>query len=238
MSSTARGCKQVAVGLAFAGLVSSVPAWSQDAAARQRAAALDQQGDLLQQQAATLQPRTRELERRGAELAAEGKQLSADVAVVERLVREYNAEVGALAATASAQREHCTSGPLAAQQVGECNDEGANLAAQAGLLEQRRAKLDERQRALNQSIDRHNARRLEWERAKREHDGRRDANESDLRQWLQRARAFWSSDGFAALSRAAGSPAVCSSVRLSAADAAHPVEAAKRMQLCLKAVTR
>ena len=97
--------------------MSSVPAWSQDDAARLRAAALTQQGDLLQQQAATLQPRTRELERRGAELAAEAKQLAADVAVVERLVREYNAEVGALAATASAQREHCTSGPLAAQQV-------------------------------------------------------------------------------------------------------------------------
>lgn len=238
MSSTARGCRQVAVGLAFAGLVSSVAVWSQDDPARLRAAALTQQGDLLQQQAATLQPRTRELERRGAALAAEAKQLAADVAVVERLVREYNAEVGALAATVNAQREHCTSGPLVAQEIAECNTQGADLTAQAGLLEQRREKLDERQRTLNQSIDRHNARRLEWERAKREHDTRRDANESDLRQWLQRARAFWSSDGFAPLSQAAGSPSVCSSAQLAAADAAHLLEAVKRMQLCLKAVAR
>lgn len=236
MSSTARRYALVAVCLAFAGLLSRVPAWSQDDPARLRLAALTQGGDLLLQQAAMLQPRTRELEQRSGELAAEERQLEADVAAVERLVREYNAEVGALASEVGAQRERCTSGSLDAQQVRDCNDAGANLAAQALSLEQRRTKLVERQQALNQSIDRHNTRRLEWDRARREHGGRRSANESDVRQWLQRARAFWRTDGFAALSRAAGSPVACSSARLSMSDAAHPVEALKRMQLCLKAV--
>jgi hypothetical protein len=238
MSSTARGRTLVAVGLAFAGVVTSMPAWSQDDAPRLRLAALTQEGDLLQRQAATLQPRTRELEQRGAELAAEEKKLEADVAAMERLVREYNAELEALASEAGAQRERCTTGPLDAQQVRGCNEEGAALAAQALLQEQRRAKLDERQQALNQRIDRHNARRLEWDRGRREHDERRGVNESEVRAWLQRARAFLGTDGFAALARAVGSPAACSPTRLSTPDAAYPVEALKRMQLCLKSVAR
>jgi hypothetical protein len=234
--SIARGCRLLAFCLAVAGLVSSVPGWAQTDAARLRLAALTQLGDLLLQQATMLEPRTRELEQRGRELAAEQKQLEADAAAVERLVREYNAEVGMVASQAGAQRERCTSGPLDAQQVRDCNDEAANLAAQALLLEQRRAKLDERQQALNQTIDAYNTRRLEWSRARREHDERRGVNESDVRQWLQRARAFWRTDGFAELSRAAATPVACSSARLSTSDAAHPIEALKRMQSCLKAV--
>ncbi len=235
---TAVGSTLVVVGLAFAGLLSSAPALSQNDAAGLRLAALTQQGDLLQQEATTLQPRTRELEQRGGELAAEEKQLEAAVATLERLVRAYNAEAAALGSAAGAQRERCTSGSLDAQQVLGCNGEASNLAAQALSLEQRRTQLDQRQHALNPSIDRHNARRLEWERAGREHDQRTDVNESAVRQWLQRARAFWSSDEFAALSRAAGTPVACSATRLSTSDAAHPLETLKRMQLCLKAVAR
>jgi hypothetical protein len=232
----APGCRPLAFCVAVVGFVSSVPGWPQGDPVRLRLAALTQQGDLLLQQATMLQPRTRELEQRGRELAAEQKQLEADVAAVERLVREYNAEVGVLASDANLQRERCTSGPLEMQQVRECNDQSANLSAQAVLLEQRRTNLDERQQALNQIIDRYNNRRLEWDRARREHDERRGVQESDVRQWLQRARAFWRTDGFAALSRAAGTPVACSRGRLSTSDAAHPVEALKRMQGCLKAV--
>jgi hypothetical protein len=231
-----RGWSWMAAGLVLSGL--ALPAWPQDEAARLRLAAMTGQGDLLLQEAAALQPRTRELERRGAELAAEGKRLEADVAAVEGAVREYNAEAGVAASAADAQRERCTGVSLDAQRVAACNEEGAALAAQGAALEQRRAPLAERQEALNQSIDRYNARRAEWDRARREHDQRRIANESEVRQWLERARDFSATDGFAALSRAAGTPAACSSSRLAGSDAAHPVEALKRMQSCLKAVAR
>jgi hypothetical protein len=59
-----------------------------------------------------------------------------------------------------------------------------------------------------------------------------------VRQWLLRARDFAATDGFAALSRAAGTPAACSSSRLSESDAAHPVEALKRMQSCFRTIGR
>jgi chromosome segregation ATPase len=231
-----RGWTWIAAGLVLSGL--GLPAWTQDEAIRQRLAAMAGQGDLLLQEATALQPRTRELERRGAELAGEGKRLQADVAAVEGAVREYNAEVGAAGLAADAQRERCTGVSLDAQRVAACNEEGAAISAQGAALEQRREPLAERQQTLNQSIDRYNARRAEWEQARRQHDRRRTANESEVRQWLERARELSVSDGFAAVSRAAGTPAACSSSRLAGADAAHPVEALKRMQSCLRAVAR
>jgi chromosome segregation ATPase len=223
-------------GMVLSGL--GLPAWPQDEVDRLRLAAMTGHGDLLLQEAAALQPRTRELERRGAELAAEGKRLEADVAELEGAVREYNAEVGAAASAADAQRERCIGASLDAQRVAACNEEGVALSAQGAALEQRRAPLAERQEALNQNIDRHNARRAEWDQARRRHDQRRIANESEVRQWLERARDFSATEGFAALARAAGAPAACSSSRLPGSDVAHPVEALKRMQSCLKAVAR
>ena len=86
--------------------------------------------------------------------------------------------------------------------------------------------------------DRYNARNAEWDRARRDHGQRRVAHESEVRQWLQRARDFAATEGFAALSSAAGTPAACSSTRLSGSDAAHPVEALKRLQSCFKALGR
>jgi chromosome segregation ATPase len=214
------------------------PARSQDEPVRVRMAGMLEQGDLLLQEAAALQPRTRELERRGAQLAAERKRLEAEVAAVEREVLEYNAELGTAASAAAAQRERCTSVSLDAQWVAACNEEGTALAAQGAALEQRRGPLAARQQAVNQSIDRYNARRAEWDRARRDHDQRRVANESEVREWLQRSRDLWATDGFTALARAAGTPAACSSSRLSDSDAAHPVDALKRMQSCLKALRR
>jgi chromosome segregation ATPase len=215
-----------------------LPARSQDEPARSRLAAMTQQADLLLRDAAALQPGTQELERRGAELAAEAKRLEAEIVAVEREVREYNAEVGAAASAVDAQRERCTGVSLDAQRMAACNEEGAALAAQAEALEQRRGPLAGRQEALNHSIDRYNARNAEWDRARRDHDQRRVAHESEVRRWLQRARDFAATEGFAALSSAAGTPAACSSTRLSGSDAAHPVEALKRMQSCFKALAR
>lgn len=227
----------LAIGLlAAAGLSSTAPSRAQEEAARLRLAALTEEGDLLLEEARALEPETRRLERLGGELAAGGKQLEAEVAVLERSLREYNSEAGALAARAAAQREQCTAAGLTAAQIRACNDEAADIAA-AGLgLEQRRPELERRQQELNQRIDRHNARRLEWERASREQAGRTALNEADVRQWLQRARAFWASEEFAAFARAAGTPAACSSTRLAVSASAYPVEALERMQACLKAV--
>lgn len=238
MSGHARACALVLMGLASAGFLASGRVWPQDASPRAQLAALIRSGDLLLRQAAVLRPRGRELDKRGAELTAGEKRLDADVAAEERLILAYNADAGALASEAAAQRERCVTEPLDAEQVRECNDAGAKLAARALLLDRRRAKLDERRHALNQSIDRHNARRSQWERAKREQDRHRSANEAQARQWLQRARALWSSDGFAALSKAARTPAACSAAQLSTSDAAHPFEALKRMQQCFKSVAR
>lgn len=233
---TARRCLLPAVGLALAGVVFSLPGWAQDAAARQRVAALIQLGDLLLQQAAALEPVTRQSEQIGSQVAAEEKQLEAEVEAVEGAVREYNVQVGALTAASTAQGERCNAAGLGARQVLDCNDDAAKLAAEAISLEQRRVALDRRQRELNQRVDQHNARRLDWDKGRREQDGRRERNEAEVRQWLERARGFWSTSEFAALARAAGSPVACSSARLSVSDAAHPVEALKRMQQCLKAV--
>jgi chromosome segregation ATPase len=234
---TARRVKLMAAGLlSAAGLLYCAAGSAQDEAARLHLAALSQEGDLLLEEAVTLEPGTRQLEQQGDQLAAEEKRLAAEVGALERSLREYNAEVRALAARSGAQREQCTAGGLTAQQVRDCNDEAANIGAEVVGLEQRRPELDRRQQQLNQRIDRHNTRRLDWEKARREQEGRRAVNESDVRQWLQRARAFWGSDEFDALSRAARTPAACSSARLSVSGAAHPVDALKHMQACFKAV--
>jgi chromosome segregation ATPase len=228
----------IAILLSAAGLLLGARGWAQEEAARLRLSALTQEGDLLLEEALALEPATRQLEQLGGELAAQGKQLEPEVAALERLLREYNAEVVALATRSAAQREQCTAAGLAAQQIRDCNDEAANIAAAALGLEQRRPDLDRGQQELNQRIDRHNTRRLEWDKARREQDGRRAVNESDIREWLQRARAFWSTDEFAALSRAASTPAACSPARLSGVSGtAYPVEGLKRMQACLKAVS-
>jgi chromosome segregation ATPase len=227
----------VAVLLSVAGLVFGAPGRAQEEAARLRLSALIQEGDLLLQEALALEPGTRRLEQLGGGLAAQGKQLEAEVAALERLLREYNAEVSALVARSAAQREQCTAAGLAAQQVRDCNDEAANIAAAGMGLEQRRPELERRQQELNRRIDRHNTRRLEWDKARREQDGRRAVNEGDVREWLQRARAFWGTDEFAAFSRAAGTPAACSPARLTVSSTAYPVEGLKRMQACLKAAS-
>ena len=226
----------IALLLSTAGLMSGAPGWAQEEAARLRLSALTQEGDLLLEEALALEPGTRQLEQLGGELAAQGKQLEVEVAGLERLLREYNAEVGTLVARSAAQREQCTAADLPTAQIRDCNDEAVNIAAAGMGLEQRRPELEQRQQQLNQRIDRHNTRRLEWDKARREQDGRTAVNESDAREWLQRARAFWATDEFAALSRAAGTPAACSPARLTVSSTAYPVEGLKRMQACLKAV--
>jgi chromosome segregation ATPase len=222
----------------LASLTFGVTGWAQSDTARTRLAALIHEGDQLSREAAALEPATRRSQKVAERLASEERQLELETQTMEQVVRDYNAAVGALASASTAQRERCTGGGLDAQQVRECNDELAKFSAQAASLEQRRVALEQRRQALNQSIERHNAARREWEQHGREQGSRTERNESKARRWLQQARAFRSTGEFTALAAAAGTPAACSSTRLSTVDAAHPLEALKRMQSCFKAVAR
>jgi hypothetical protein len=232
-----RAClRSVVAALVALSSTASLPAWAQDAATRLQVAALVQAGDLLLEEAAVLEPATRAIDEQGERLAQEEKRLNAEVGALEKELGQYNSEVKDLVVAAAAQRARCTGTSPDGRHAQACNDEGAKIGADAALLERRRVALAERQQQMNRHIERHNAERLVWNERKGRHDERRAVHESDVRRWLERATGVWSTDAFAELSRATGSPEPCSAGRLSGLGSMRPVDALKRMLQCLKAV--
>jgi chromosome segregation ATPase len=227
--------RRVAVLLVACAMLLAAPARADDAA-RLRLAALAEEAELLREELAGLQPVIERLRAGGERLAESETTLRTELAALEREIAAYNEAAGALTEAAQQHRARCPRESDDSKLIEECNASGAGLMDRHAVLEQQRGELGERQQALNQRIDRHNADRIAWHADKRDNGPRIDTNESDANRWVESARGFMLSDGFAALTTQAGSPAPCTGLRPSESSAYHGTQGLKSLHACLQAV--
>jgi predicted RNase H-like nuclease (RuvC/YqgF family) len=225
-------CLTVAV-IAALGCLPSV--YAADDLTKTRLTALIEEGDILSQEAATLAPETNRVKLEGEKVVASERSLLEQSNALAVAFAQYNTDVAQQREAAKDLRERCRPlrGDPEAKQA--CDTEATDLDEQAAKLEQRLSALEERRTALNARIEQHNAARLKWDEHRRKQDARVDVSELDIRRWVDKARAFWGTEGFSLLVVQAGNPSACMRIQQLGSGEQRPAEM-KRIQQCFKAV--
>ena len=198
--------------------------------------ALIEEGDLILEETRGLQPAADQLAAEGARLEAEGTALQAESTGLNETIVKFNATNIELQRQVKAHQAECPPESEDKALVESCNARARELQPTVSLHEEQRPLLQQRQHALQQRIEAHNAARSDWAARKRDLDPRGQANRKDADYWLGEARAFLAGDGFRALAKKAGAPAACAPRTLG--DLASPPASAavERAHACLKAV--
>ena len=219
--------------IAALGLLPNV--YAADDPIKLRLTALIEEGDILSQEAATLAPETNQVKLEGEKVAASERSLLEQSNALAKAFAQYNTDVAQQREAAKDLRDRCRPlrGNIEAKQA--CDAEAIDLDEQAAKLEERLSALEARRDALNARIDQHNIARLKWDERRRKQDGRVDVSELDIWRWVDKARAFWDTEGFSLLVVQAGNPSACMRIQQSGSGEQRPAEF-KRLQQCFKAV--
>jgi chromosome segregation ATPase len=201
-----------------------------------RLAALVEEGDILSLEAANLVPETKRVKLEGDKVIASERTLLDQSDAIKKAFEQYNTDVTKHGEAVKDWRDRCRTASSDADAKQACDAEAAELSAQAAKLEERLPALQARRDALNVRIDQHNAARLKWDERKRKQDARVDVNEREIQGWIDRARAFWATEGFSLLVKQTGNPTACARLQQTGLGDQRPVEASKGIQQCFKAV--
>ena len=203
---------------------------------RLKLVALIQEGDLILEEARALEPTTDRLTEEGMQLDTAERAVRVDSEALNRSIGEFNAAVAALDTATQERRARCPRDSGDAALVASCNASALELKAAAEERAEERVELQSRQATLNQRIEQQNAARRGWAKRKQDHDPRVQLNRSDLKDWLDRASAFFASNPFKALATRTKNPPACEPERIGSLSGLPPVSALRQALDCLKAV--
>jgi chromosome segregation ATPase len=203
---------------------------------RLKLAALTQEGDLLLDEASALQPVTERLAREGEQLDAIEPKLREESVTLDAAIAKFNGQNTDLERAIQEHRSRCPRESEDKALIESCNAMATGLQSVAQQLEQERPRLQARQQDLKARIDQHNAARKDWAARKRDQDTRAQANRTDAEPWLVSARAFLATESVKAAVRKAGDPQACKALAPADLEGLATIEAARRVQGCLKAL--
>jgi hypothetical protein len=198
--------------------------------------ALIEEGDLILEEARGLQPAADKLAADGAQLDAADASMRADSASLNQTIAKFNAANIELERRVKAHQSECPRESEDKALVESCNARALELQPIVRAHEEQRPVLQQRQKALQQRIEAHNAARRDWAARKRELDPKVQANRQDADYWLGEARAFLAGDGFRGLAKKAGAPAACDARKLGDLASPPAIAAVARAHACFKAV--
>lgn len=212
------------------------PGHADDQAGRLKLAALIEEAQLILDEAHALQPAADQLAAEGAQLDTTGAGLQADSANLNQAIGAFNAANVELERQVNAHQAACPSESQDKALVESCNARTLELRPVVLAHEAQRPALQQRQEALQQRIEAHNAARREWVARNRELDPKLQANRKDADYWLGEARAFVTGDAFRRLAKNADASAACDARMLGDPASPLPSAAVGRVHTCLKAV--
>lgn len=195
-----------------------------------------QEGDLILDEVAVLKPVGEKLASEGKQVAQADRKLRDDAKALETSIQQFNAAMDELNAGAKERSEQCPAQIADPALLETCNARARQLIEQQQTLAEQRGPLGTRQQELNARIDKHNVVAKDYDKRNQEFSHRDMLNQRDSEDWLERARAFFSSESTADLVTSAGNPAACSSERLAELAKPGAVAGLKRAQACLKAI--
>lgn len=205
-------------------------------AQRLKLTALVEEGDLILEEAHALQPTVDKLAADGAQLDAAEASVRAESAGLNQTIAKFNADNIELERQVKAHQAACPRESQDKALVESCNASALELQPMVRAHEQQRPALQQRQAALQQRIEAHNAARRDWAQRKRELDPKVQANRKDADYWLGEARAFLAGEGFRGLAKKAGAPTACDASKLGELSVAPDIGAVERVHTCFEAV--
>jgi hypothetical protein len=205
---------------------------------RLKLTALIDEGELILEEARGLQPAADKLAADGAQLDAAEASIRLDFASVNETIAKFNAANIELERQVKAHQAGCPRESEDKALVESCNARALELQPIVRAHEEQRPLLQQRQQALQQRIEAHNAARRDWAARKRELDPKVQANRKDADYWLGEARAFLAGDGFRGLAKKAAAPAACDVRELGDLGSPPATAAVGRAHACFKAVAR
>jgi phage shock protein A len=205
--------------------------------ARLKLTALIQEGDLLLEEVAKLEPVGEQLTQEGKALDQAERDLRTASPALESDIRKYNEELNALEQGAAARQARCPKESADNALVESCNAEAARLNTESQRLGGVRDSLDARRVELNRRIEQFNQARREFTGRRQAHERQVGPNKTDVDYWVERAAQFIASPDFKSLYvLSATEPGTCAAGTLGELKTLHHWEALKRAQRCLRAV--